>query len=530
MKRNLILYSSILVIVTVLGVLIHQPEQARAYQPNTEPAGKPGSPHELSVFIDGIAGVSMAQTTVITGTSTVEPPGSYERPVIVVESYSLDQDTISPGNSFTLFVFLYNAGQQYATNIVATFTSGDLVPRQTGGVVAVGEIAPGNHAEFGQPLYLNTNVWTSVVSTNMTLSYTNETGVAFSETFTITLPVHYVYSAGATSTPTPTMSPTPSSKPQLVITGYTSDVDPLQPGTQFNLTINIINSGTSTAKNVTMVVGGGSGSSGGDTGTPQPGGVSGGSGEFTNFAPINSSNVQSLGDISPGKSKTAVQPLIVNVSTTPGAYPLKISFIYINDRNQTFVDDQVITLLVYSIPNLEISFYQDVSSIFAGQPNTLPVQVVNMGRNSVVLGNMSVTGSNGQFSNNTIFVGNLEPGGYFTLDATYIPDVPGTSEVLVSVGYTDDFNQTQMITETLVVEVLEQPVFEPPIDGGMDGGSIEPPLAPETFLHKLWRLFLGLIGLDSALESTGSTNNNLPIETVMPEVPVIVPAQPLKGP
>jgi hypothetical protein len=153
-----------------------------------------------------------------------------------------------------------------------------------------------------------------------------------------------------------------------------------------------------------------------------------------------------------------------------------------------------------------------------------------MGRNSVVLGNMSVTGSNGQFSNNTIFVGNLESGGYFTLDATYIPDVAGTTDVLVSVDYTDDFNQSQVITETLVVEVLEQPIIEPPIDGGMDSGSIEPPLAPETFLHKLWRLFLGLIGLDSALESTGSTNNNLPIETVMPEVPVIVPAQPLKGP
>ena len=60
---------------------------------------------------------------------------------------------------------------------------------------------------------------------------------AYSETFTISLPVHLVYTSGATATSTPTQTPTSSVKPQLVITGYTTDVTPLQPGTQFNLTV-----------------------------------------------------------------------------------------------------------------------------------------------------------------------------------------------------------------------------------------------------------------------------------------------------
>ena len=244
----------------------------------------------------------VAEAPTAAPTSTVEPPGSYERPMITVDTYSLDQDTISPGESFVLFVTLYNAGQQYAKNIVATFSSVDLMPRETGGVVAVGEIAPGNHSEIAQPLYLNSSMWASATSLNMVVSYTNETGTSYSETFTISLPVHLVYRAGSTSTATPTQTPTSSVKPQLVITGYATDVTPLQPGTQFNLTINIQNMGNSTAKNVTMIVGGGSSTSGGDAGTQQPGGVSGGSGEFTNFAPIGSSNVQSLGDFSPAQS------------------------------------------------------------------------------------------------------------------------------------------------------------------------------------------------------------------------------------
>jgi hypothetical protein len=463
-------------------------------------------------------------------TNTSEPPSGYQRPVIVVDTYGLSQDTISPGDSFTLFVTLYNAGQKYATNVVAIFTPGELIPRVTGGVVAIGEIAPGNHSEFGQPLVLDPSTWSAVTSINMLVNYTDEAGTMYSETFVITLPVYYTYSSYSTATPTPTQSPTPSIKPQLVISNYSSDINPLQPGSQFKLAISVQNKGNSTAKNVIMIVGGGSGSSSGDAGTQQPGGISGASGEFTNFAPLGASNVQSLGDFSPGDTISAYQPLIVNVNTTPGAYPLRISFVYIDNNNRTFVDDQVITLLVYRLPILEISFYQDVGTLFTGQPNMLPIQVVNLSRNSIVLGNMKVSGLNGQFSNNSILVGTLESGGYFTLDATYIPDTSGLFELMIAIDYTNDFNQSQVITKTLTVDVIEQPIIEPPIDGGQEGSLDGNPLQPESFLHKIWRFILGLLGLDSGL-STSPNPENIPVETSSPEGPIIIPVQPpIKGP
>ncbi len=502
------------------------------------PAGVPVGLYTVTVtnpdsstasLTDALTVISEAPT--VAPTDTVEPPGNFERPVIVVDTYSLDQDTISPGEAFTLFVTLYNAGQQYAKNIVATFSTGDVMPRGTGGVVAVGEIAPGNHSEFGQPLYLSSTMWATETSINMVVTYTNETGAAYSETFTISLPVHLVYTSGATSTPTPTQTPTASVKPQLVITSYTTDISPLQPGTQFNLGIIIENMGNSIAKNVTMIVGGGSSTSGGDGGTQQPGGVSGGSGEFTNFAPIGTSNVQSIGDFSPGQSATEYQALIVNVNTAPGAYPLKISFVYTDDQNHTFIDDQVITVLVYRLPILEISFYQEVSTLFIAQPNTLPIQVVNLGRSSIVLGMMRVEAPSGQLSNSSILVGTLDPGGYFTLDATFIPDVPGTTDLLISIDYTDDFNQQQVVTDTLTVDVMDQPIIEPPVDGNPNGGIDVPSQAPETFLHKVWRFVLGLIGLDSGLSTGQPSTGEQPLATPSPEKPVIVPAQPpLKGP
>ena len=531
MKRNHKIYINIFLIITVITGLFVFPSAINAAYANAH-ADNLDTPTITTSFTPPYPPpptIILTPAPTINITTTSEVTTGYERPVIVVDTYSLDQDTISPGDSFIMFITLYNAGQQYATNVVATFTSGDLIPRDTGGVVAVGEIAPSNHREFAQPLYLSTDVWGAVASINMILSYTNQAGISYSETFTISLPVYHVYSAGATSTPTPTQSPTSSIKPQLVITGYTTDISPLQPGAQFKLSINIQNMGNSTAKRVTMIVGGGSSIS--DGGTQQPGGISGASGEFTNFAPIGASNVQSLGEFSPGDNISAIQPLIVNVNTAPGAYPLKISFVYIDEQNHVYIDDQIITLLVYRLPILEISFYQEVSTIYMSQQNMLPLQVVNLGRNSIVLGNMRVTSLNGQLSNNVILVGTLDPGGYFTLDTTFTPDLPGATDLLVSVDYTNDFNEPQVITKTLTVNVMEQFVVETPTDGGQNGGINVPPLTPETFIQKVWRFFLGLIGLDSGINTNKSTNINQPMNISSTEQPIIVPIKPpLKGP
>ena len=140
-------------------------------------------------------------------------------------------------------------------------------------------------------------------------------------------------------------------------------------------------------------------------------------------------------------------------------------------------------------------------------------------------------GSSGQFSNNSTLIGNLDPGGYFTLDATLIPAMPGSNSLLITIDYTNDFNQSQVITQSLVIDVIDQQIIEPPIDVSPNNGSDLPSQVPESFLHMVWRFILGLVGLDSGLISTQSSDTNMPIETTSPEQPIIVPAKPpLKGP
>lgn len=466
------------------------------------PAGVPAQTYTVVVTLPDSSQASLPNgltiTSPVTPTATSGPASSYERPVIVVLSYSTSASKISPGQDFDLYVTIYNSGQQYARNIVASFTPDTFMPRVTGGVVAVSEIAPGNRQDFTQPLTASWSLWgQTTASIVMNISYTDEGGTPYAEKFTFTIPITPPKVGAPTQTPTPTPTPTaqPFLRPQLVISNYTTSVSPLQPGVQFTLNLQVQNVGNDLAKRVTMIVGGGSTSPSAGA-TLEPGGISGASGEFANFAPIGISNIQSLGDLPIGQTKSVSQPLIVNTSTNPGAYPLRISFTYLNEKGNVITDEQVITLLVYLLPNVNVSFYRDPNPIMAGQPNLLPLQVINLGRRSVVLGNMKVTGEGAEFSNNLILVGTLDVGMYFTLDAYVIPSAPGPLDLIITIDYTDDFNQSQVITRTLTVEVQETILPEAGI-GGINGPGSAPEPAPESFWQKIWRFIKGLLGLGS---------------------------------
>jgi hypothetical protein len=444
--------------------------------------------------VTGIGTLTVSAPAPPTPTATLPPPtatSAFSRPQLVVTSYKINDVAVQTGKEFNLKIKFGNAGTTNAINTQAVFTSADVVPTDTGGVVVVGSLATGANVEKSQTFIAVTSVYgKSVIVIDVTLTYYDEKGTAYTDKFTLSLPAY-----GATGdTVYPTATPTGVNSAQLVITSYGSTVDPLQPGEQFQLGVTVENMGNTSAKNVTMIIGGGS--SGTNGGTPQPGGVSGSSGEFTNFAPVGSSNIQSLGDIPAGGGLQVLQNLVVNVSTNPGAYPMKITFSYVNSKGEVVNDDQVITLLVYSLPNLDVSFYSPPEPFYIGQPGALPIQVVNLGKRSVVLGNMTIETKDGTIDPDSTLVGSLDPGGYFTFDSTLTPDVAGEMELNVTIEYTDDFNQPRTVTSILNVTV-EESFIEPTPDPTMEGVVIIT-ATNESFAQKVWRFTLGLFGLDSA--------------------------------
>jgi hypothetical protein len=418
---------------------------------------------------------------------------------VVLRSYDAG-GSIQPGNSFTLSVTLANVGAGPANNMMVTFSSSDFLPTSNGGVQAVSSLKGGKSVELSQPMLASENLaGQSVASLTVKVDYTDSAGTARSDSFVIT--INLAAPSYVSSGPLPTA--TPMARPQLVISTYKTSVEPLQPGTIFNLKIDLKNLGSADARAVTMVLGGG-GSTAGADGTPQAGGgISGSGGDLTNFAPLGSSNLVYLGDVPTGGTLSANPQLIVNVTTNPSAYPLKISFVYTDSKGNRQVDDQVITLLVYSLPQVEVSFYRDAGPFSVGQPAPLPLQVTNLGRKTAVLGNMHVSSDNGDVTNNVSLVGVLDPGGYYTLDANLLPAQAGPAHIKIIINYTDDFNQPRTVEQEITVNVDEAQVMPTPMSGG--GGPGDAALQqPETAGHWFVRLLKGLFGLDNALPGTAT--------------------------
>jgi hypothetical protein len=295
----------------------------------------------------------------------VSAQNTTDRPVVVVSAYA-PFSTPSRGQDFSMAVYFHNSGMKAATNILIEFVPGQLYPRDNGGAQSIYQLISDETKSVTQKFTVSPDLWGVYVATvTVNVEYSDYDGNFYSDSFTLAVDLNVPAYVPASATPTPTAAPV--FQPQLVIDSYRTDVEILQPGTSFELFLDIKNLGNAPAQAVSMVMGGGSVEINPE-GTPQPG-ISGGEGEFTNFAPLESSNVKYIGDIDAGESLEASQRIVVNVSTAPGAYSLKYSFIYTTESGEKVVDNQVITLLVYKMPSIEVGFYQDPGPIYANQTN-----------------------------------------------------------------------------------------------------------------------------------------------------------------
>lgn len=424
----------------------------------------------------------------------IPPPAPFVRPLMTVATFRTTPNPVVQGKVFTLTTILKNVGDDTAFNIAMRVPAGDFVPSGNAGTLAFPKLKPGESLQFDQALIAKFGIGNGLKTVEAAVSYNDRNGGSYNDT----LPLGISVAGGGGPARTPTPTPLPPA-PQLVVTNYRTEPVELRPGTIFTLSLDIDNVGQADAARLSAVLGGAasSGDTGGDgTGNGgSPGGVSGGGGDFDIFGPIGSSNVKFIDTLTPTETATIEQNLIVNSTAEAGAYTVKVSLVYDDPGGKRRIDDQVITLIVVQPPAVEISYYRSIDPAFAGQPWPMPVQVVNVGRNTAQLGRMEVLAPEGvDVQNGSVFVGPLESGGQFPIDALVTPLEPGPLTLTVNVHYIDDFNAAKVISATLDVEVL--PFEPPPVEPGSPEPGVPPP-TEESFFDMLVRAFLGLIGLDS---------------------------------
>lgn len=400
---------------------------------------------------------------------TPTPPGDSTTTgarLVIVSSRSAPE-VVQPGMKFELFLSIRNMGTRPAYNILLHPDSASGVMLSGGrNNLVINNIPAGQQVEISVPMVANSTVKAGTMAVQFTLEHGNPP-----ETNTQAVGINFESNL--------------STQPRLILAGYESDPEVIRPGVPVTLTLLLTNVGGGDADGVTLTLGGKDGAG------------------LKPFSPVNSSNVKFTPFIPAGETSEVSFTLLPDGSAEARIYNLSVDLSYSDPFGTTLTDTQVISLMVQKPPLLEIGFYEPLYPMPMGMPIRLPIQIINLASDRANLLNMDVTSDAMTIENGTTFVGRLESGGYFSMDAMGYADQPGMLEVTVTVKYLDGFNQTQAVTQTLQVEVMEA---EPmPMEGeiGPDGMPINPEgempaEGPQGgLLNTLLRIVKGLLGLGS---------------------------------
>lgn len=427
-------------------------------------------------------------TPMPTPTATTQPTAAPQpaggRPQIIVAEYQASETPLYAGSDFDLKIRFRNNGSQAAQAVTIVFAGDNFYLRETGGVWAIPSLGADESFSIEQPL---TASWSlagyTMGATTLTASYAGADGTVYNDTFSISVPIYF---DADWDKPTPT--PVLGENPQVVVRSYATDSTSLKPGVTFTLELELANLGSRLAKGVRM----------GIAGSATAGQGASSSGSTMNdvpFAVLDSSNLIHVGDLMSGETRQLTQRLIVDVHASAGVYTLPLSFQYTDENGEAHVDDQGITLVVDSQPQLKISFYENPGDLQLGLAGLLPIQVTNMGYQTALLGDLRLTSAQGALLDDLAFIGPLESGGSFALDAEIIPTAPGDLEVQISVDYNDAFGNPQQVVETLQLTVVGE-IAPPATTGDTAAEALPGEDLPqgETFWQKVAGFFKTLLG------------------------------------
>lgn len=396
-------------------------------------------------------------------TATPKPSRAliFGRPQLVIETAGTDPATIRPGGSFTLTLQLNNLGDTSATNVRITLSSPELaIPRGGSSLTVVDLIANSQQVGVSLPLVLNKTAPSGYQNLQLALEYSDYSGKAYQSQQTVGLDV------GSSL----------SDQPLVLLSAYSTQPEGLSPGESFSLKMEVTNAGESEALQLLVTLGG-----------------EGGAG-LQPFAILGAGNVQLVAQLAPGASIELEQRLILDGAADAGVYNLPVTLAYENLAGERSSESQVLNLLVNRRPQLQVDFYQSVAPAKVGEPLALPVELVNIGRNAVNVSTMDVSGDGVEVTNGSVFVGVLDGGTTASLDAEVIPLQSGAQPILITIHYLDDFNQAQVVTQTLTVQVEDNATPTPPPPGEGGGEESEQDV---SLLGRIWSFVRALLGLGS---------------------------------
>ena len=470
----------------------------------------------------------IATPTVTPTASSIPAPSAtnYARPLMELISYSSKPDAPKPGDEFTLNMVIKNIGASKGQYIQINFPSDNFIPLGNGGVYTIPDLDVDTSYKIKQTFILSPSSGEGIKTLSIGVSYVDRNGTSYSDKLSLAISVgsQTTTSNYVANTATPTSRPGAGS--QLIIKGFSVDPAIIEPGSVFILKMQIENIGDQKATKVSLLFGGGSLSDNG---------INGSSGNLSIFGLLNSSNIIPLGDIEPGQDVSFNQTVIANNVNTAGAYNLRISFVYFDNKGNKVLDDQMLVLQVMTKPRIMVDFFTPIQS-FSNQPTILPLRITNSRPATLYNEKIEISGPGWTIFPPTLLVGKIDGD-----DSWIAENLSGTSSQIgltdlnIDIYYYDDFNRVQKLSNPIKIQVQDGAGrsftdFTPqPGSPGLSPGinSNNPPAMAENSgqaisTNLIFRFILGILGLDSASEPTSGNYQ----DSLVPNQPIVVSPAP----
>ncbi len=174
------------------------------------------------------------------------------------------------------------------------------------------------------------------------------------------------------------------------------------------------------------------------------------------FAPYQSSNEDTISEISDEDSKDANFDLIVFSDAVSGTYniPVRVSYTETSSGNrENDVSLGTVSIIVNAKPKIEIS--SEGSALIKGTKGTITIKAVNSGLGNAKFLSVSLNPVSGiqLTGQNKVYIGNIDSNDFDTADFSIFvnANAPSTISLPVQLTYTD--SQNNQVTENKVIPI-----------------------------------------------------------------------------
>lgn len=246
-----------------------------------------------------------------------------------------------------------------------------------------------------------------------------------------------------------------TSKPRIIVTGFTTDPGEVYAGSTFNLTVTVKNTSKEEAVsnvlfNLEATVEGNDTTLGYDA-----------------FLPVSGSSSVYVDRISPGSTYDMTVEMEAKPDLAQKPYVMKVNMVYEDDKHNEYTDSANVSVpikqeLKYDTGTVDVL----PEDIYVGDESNILFDIYNTGKTTIY--NVKITYEDESLESGVTYIGNIQPGATANIDSTVTAIAPNEDRGYVNcvINYEDEKGQPIKDIKQIKLNIMDMPE-EPEYDPSM---------------------------------------------------------------